>query len=92
MGLALGEEFHHNRVQLVSSQISGSAPRLQHRWDRLRLNTTAIGLAEKGTLDPLSLISHTVPFAEAADAYQLIDERPADALQVVLEMPTAAGA
>jgi 2-desacetyl-2-hydroxyethyl bacteriochlorophyllide A dehydrogenase len=91
-GLALGEEFHHNRVQLVSSQISGSAPRLQHRWDRLRLNTTAINLAAKGTLDPLSLITHTIPFAEAAHAYQLIDERPADALQVVLEMPAAVAA
>jgi 2-desacetyl-2-hydroxyethyl bacteriochlorophyllide A dehydrogenase len=86
-GLALGEEFHHNRVQLISSQISGSAAHLQHRWDRLRLNSTAIGLAAEGRLDPLSLISHTVPFAEAADAYRLLDESPADALQVVLEMP-----
>lgn len=88
-GLALGEEFHHNRITLVSSQISGSAPHLQHRWDRLRLNTTAIGLAAEGRLDPVSLITHTVPFAEAADAYRLLDQTPADALQVVLEMPGA---
>ena len=91
-GLALGEEFHHNRVQLVSSQISGPAAHLQHRWDRLRLNTTAIGLATGGALDPLSLISHTVPFADAADAYRLLDESPAAALQVVLEMPAAVSA
>lgn len=89
-GLALGEEFHHNRVQLVSSQISGSAPHIQHRWDRFRLNSTVIGLAAQGRLDPLSLISHTVKFADAAGAYELLDTAPADALQVVLEMPEQA--
>ena len=89
-GLSLGEEFHHNRVQLVSSQISGSAPHLQHRWNRLRLNTTVIDLAAGGRLDTLSLISHTVGFADAAAAYRLLDETPADALQVVLEMPASA--
>ena len=26
LGLRLGEEFHHNRVQVVCSQISGVAP------------------------------------------------------------------
>ena len=91
-GLALGEEFHHNRVQLISSQISGPAPHLQHRWDRLRLNTTAIDLATSGALDPLSLISHSFPFADATDAYRLLDENPAQALQVVLEMPAAVAA
>lgn len=30
-------------------------------------------------------MSHVVPVADAADAYTLLDERPADALQVVLE-------
>ena len=90
LGLALGEEFHHNRVQLVSSQISGSSPGLQHRWDRHRLNSTALALASEGRLDPLALISHTVPFAQAAGAYELLDKTPADALQVVLEMPAVA--
>jgi len=89
-GLALGEEFHHNRVQLVSSQISGSSPHLQHRWDRYRLNTTVIELASSGRLDALSTISHTVPFSEAATAYEMLDQRPAEALQVVLEMPEEA--
>lgn len=32
-----------------------------------------------------SLVSHVVPVAEAAEAYVLLDETPADALQVVLE-------
>ncbi|MBA2755498.1 MAG: zinc-binding dehydrogenase, partial [Chloroflexia bacterium] len=31
-GLMLGEEFHHNRIAVVCSQIGGVAPELRHRW------------------------------------------------------------
>ncbi|MDQ4137665.1 MAG: zinc-binding alcohol dehydrogenase, partial [Actinomycetota bacterium] len=89
MGLRLGEEFHHNRVQLVSSQISGPAASLAHRWDRYRLWSTAIALAESGRLDVLSLISHEVPYRDAAEAYRMLDERSAEALQVVLDFTTS---
>ncbi len=84
MGLRLGEEFHHNRVQLVCSQISGVAPALQHRWDGDRLARTAIDLAVSGRLRLTELISHTVPMAEAPAAFTLLDEHPEQALQVVL--------
>lgn len=83
-GLRLGEEFHHNRVAVVASQISGVAPALQHRWDRYRLTSTAIRLAVEGRLDVVSLISHEVPVSRAADAFEMLDEQPQDALQVIL--------
>ncbi|MFJ6671403.1 zinc-binding alcohol dehydrogenase [Actinosynnema sp. NPDC091369] len=83
-GLFLGEEFHHNRVDLVCSQISGVAPRHAHRWDRARLNATVIDLAVAGHLRLRPLISHVVPFTDAAWAYDLLDTRPDQALQVVL--------
>jgi 2-desacetyl-2-hydroxyethyl bacteriochlorophyllide A dehydrogenase len=85
-GLSLGEEFHHNRVQIVSSQISGVPASLQHRWDRYRLTSTAIALAASGRLQVIPLITHTVGLADAAEAYQMLDERPREALQVVLDM------
>ncbi len=84
MGLRLGEEFHHNRIQVISSQISGVSPALQHRWDTYRMNTTAIDLAVTGKLNLVDLISHTVPLADAAAAFSMLDENPQDALQVVL--------
>ncbi len=83
-GLRLGEEFHHNRVAVVASQISGVAPALQHRWDGYRLAKTAMDLAVGGRLRLIDLISHTVPVAEAAAAFRMLDEHPEDALQVVL--------
>jgi 2-desacetyl-2-hydroxyethyl bacteriochlorophyllide A dehydrogenase len=84
VGLRLGEEFHHNRVQLVCSQISGVAPTLQHRWDGYRLARTAMDLAEQGRLRLTELISHTMPLAQAPEAFRLLDEHPEQALQVVL--------
>jgi len=82
--LRLGEEFHHNRVAIISSQISGVNPAVQHRWDFERLAQTAIGLGVAGKIDLTGLISHEIPFAEAPSAFELLDQRPAEALQVIL--------
>lgn len=85
-GLYLGEEFHHNRVTIISSQIGGVAPELSYRWDRLRLAQTAIHLQAEGVLKLAPLISHTYPFAQAAEAFRRLDEEPTTTLQVVLDM------
>ncbi|AWS44896.1 zinc-binding alcohol dehydrogenase [Streptosporangium sp. 'caverna'] len=85
VGLRLGDEFHHNRVQLVSSQIGGVPPQLAGRWSVDRLQQTFLRLVADGLVDVKSLVSHVIPVADAAEAYVLLDERPADALQVVLE-------
>jgi 2-desacetyl-2-hydroxyethyl bacteriochlorophyllide A dehydrogenase len=84
VGLRLGEEFHHNRVALVSSQISGVAPALQHRWDAYRLAKTAIDLAARGRLHLLELITHELPLRLAGEAFAMLDQHPEQALQVVL--------
>ena len=84
-GLRLGDEFHHNRVQLICSQIGGVPPQLSHRWNVERLQRTFLHLVAEGRVDTESLVSHRVPVTDAAQAYALLDENPAEALQVVLE-------
>lgn len=84
-GLFLDEEFHHNRIQIISSQISGSSPRLGQRWDRLRLNRTVMQLQAERRIDLLALISHRFRAKDAAAAFELLDTAPEDAVQVVLE-------
>ncbi len=81
----LGEEFHHNRVAVIGSQISGVAPALQHRWDELRMSTTALELANERRLDLRSLITHTLPAEDAPAAFEMLDQSPEAALQVVLD-------
>jgi 2-desacetyl-2-hydroxyethyl bacteriochlorophyllide A dehydrogenase len=82
--LVLGEEFHHNRIDIVCSQISGVSPTLQHRWDELRLQRTVIELAAAGRIDLPSLVSHRMPIEQAPEAFELLDYRAEEAVQVVL--------
>lgn len=84
-GLALGDEFHHNRIALICSQISGLAPDLQHRWGRQRLMQTAMRLIEEDRLQVRPLITHIVAASEAASLFKLLDQRPAEAMQAVLD-------
>ncbi|MBI5052481.1 MAG: zinc-binding alcohol dehydrogenase [Chloroflexi bacterium] len=84
-GLYLGEEFHHNRIQLICSQISNVDPALTHRWDRLRLIHMIMSLQVDGMLNLRPLITHIVPFQRAAEAFEILDATPAEALQVVLD-------
>jgi len=84
-GLRLGEEFHHNRVELVCSQISGTAPEAMHRWSKPRLWRTAIELQHEGVLNLLPLITHTAPFEAAPDLFARLDASEPGVLQAMLE-------
>lgn len=87
--LRLGEEFHHNRVNLVGSQISGVSAALQHRWDELRMSQTVLALARDGELNLHDLISHTVTSTDAPAAFEMIDSSPSGVLQVVIDYRTS---
>ena len=84
-GLRLGEEFHHNRVQLICSQISGVAPEASYRWTKPRLWRTAIELQHIGMLDLLPLITHTAPFADAPTLFARLAAGEPGVLQAMLE-------
>ena len=84
-GVRLGEEFHHNRVQLICSQISGVAPEASHRWSKPRLWRAAVDLQHDGLLDLLPLISTVAPFAEAPGLFERLDRGEPGLMQAVLE-------
>jgi threonine dehydrogenase-like Zn-dependent dehydrogenase len=87
--LALGEEFHHNQVTLVSSQIGSLPLSLRDRWTPQRLHDTVIRLYATGRLDPMPLVSHVIPARSAPEAYRLVDSPPADLVQVILRFAGA---
>ena len=84
-GLRLGEEFHHNRIQLICSQISGVAPEASYRWSKPRLWRTAVELQHSGVLNLLPLITHSAPFADAPELFARLDRGEPGLLQSVLE-------
>ncbi|MFI6811103.1 zinc-binding alcohol dehydrogenase [Nonomuraea sp. NPDC050328] len=87
LGLRLGEEFHHNQVHLVSSQIGGVASWLSHRWDVERLQRTFMELVYREEVDVARLVTHVLPATQAAEAYELLDHHAADVLQLVFSFP-----
>lgn len=82
--LYLGEEFHHNRIDIVCSQISGVSPALKYRWDAPRLVRTFMDFVIDGKIDPLPLISHRVPFSEGASLFDTVDRQSDSVVQAVM--------
>ena len=87
--LRLGEEFHHNQVELVASQIGAVPPVLSRRWDRNRLTHVFMRLVETKSVDVTPLVTHIVDVSAVADVFEMLDQRPEEALQVVLRFPDA---
>ena len=84
--LRLGEEFHHNGLNLRCAQI-GRVPRgLGFAWDKRRLaGETVKLLAARGAEIRAQLITHVVPIEEAPGFLRhLVNDRP-DFLQIVFK-------
>lgn len=84
-GLVLGDEFHHNRINLVCSQISGVSPELQHRWNANRLVLTFMDLLAQERVQIKPLLTHIRPAWDAQELFDLIDSQPDNVLQAVLD-------
>lgn len=81
VSLHLGGAFHRNRLRIISSQVSHMDPSLAPAWTPERRLTEAVSLLGGITWKPL--ITHRFPIARAAEAYRLLDERGAEAVQVL---------
>lgn len=80
--LHLGGAFHRSRMQLMSSQVSTIDPALRGRWTtHRRRRLTWQTLAD---LRPSRLVTHRFRFCDANKAYELLDRRPDEAVQVLL--------
>ena len=80
--LHLGGLFHRQRQVLIASQVSTIAPELTGRWTRNRVLEVAWQMVHK--IRPARFITHRFPLAQAAQAYELLDRHPEEAIQVVL--------
>jgi 2-desacetyl-2-hydroxyethyl bacteriochlorophyllide A dehydrogenase len=83
VNLALGGAFHRHRLRLVSSQVSTLSPTVSPRWNRERRTNLVRSLLMELTLE--DLISHRFPFKAAASAYELLETKPEECLQVLLD-------
>jgi 2-desacetyl-2-hydroxyethyl bacteriochlorophyllide A dehydrogenase len=81
--LNLGDRFHRKRIRLISSQVSTISPSLMVSWDKSRRMKVAIN--QLRLIDPSRMISHVFPVRQADEAFRLMDERPEETLQIILD-------
>lgn len=87
--LRLGEEFHHNRVRIVASQISGVPVGLGGRWDQPRLVRTVMDLISSGDVDAGALVSDIVEAEAVGEVFARLDSGDPEILQAVLRFDDA---
>lgn len=79
----LGGSFHRSRIKLISSQVSTIQPELSGRWDKARRYQVTWEALER--VKPERWITHRFSLDEASKAYQLLDENPHEAIQVIFD-------
>jgi 2-desacetyl-2-hydroxyethyl bacteriochlorophyllide A dehydrogenase len=80
--LELGGSFHRNRIKLISSQVSTLAPQFSARWTKSRRLQVAMDMIRQ--VKPGRFVSHRFDVHQAAEAYELLDKQPHEAMQVLL--------
>jgi 2-desacetyl-2-hydroxyethyl bacteriochlorophyllide A dehydrogenase len=83
VSLSLGGRFHRRRLRVLSSQVSTLDPTLAPRWDLPRRRALVSALLKE--LPLTDLITHRFPLDQAAAAYEMLDSRAGECLQVVLD-------
>lgn len=85
--LRLGEEFHHNGLNVRCAQINRMPRGLAPLWDRRRLAEETVQLMKShGALILAHMITHVVPFDDAPKFLaNLVENRP-DFLQIVFKV------
>ena len=78
----LGAGFHRNRIRFISSQVSTLAPEFTGRWSKDRRLTVAWEMIRR--IKPADYITHRFEIQRAKEAYELLDEKPGETIQVVL--------
>ena len=83
LNFLMGQEFHHNRVIIRSSQAGGISPEISHQFSGGERAGNAMKLLSK--IDVAPLISHRCSFDQYPEMLKTIDENPSATLSVVIE-------
>ena len=86
-GLRLGDEWHMNRIILVSSRAC-SDPNPDHpAWDDARIVATCFTMLRDGKLTADGIVTPIVPLEKSAEAYRLIVDDPSRMIKLGVSYP-----
>jgi 2-desacetyl-2-hydroxyethyl bacteriochlorophyllide A dehydrogenase len=80
--LDLGGKFHRNRIRIISSQVSTLAPEFSARWLKARRLNVAWDMIRR--IRPRHFITHRFDIHRVKEAFDLLDKRPQEAIQIIL--------
>ncbi len=83
-GLHLGDEFHVNRIKLVSARAQSLPLRDAPGWTLDRIVRVTLDWLATGRLRADCIITPIVPFSDAVEAYRAIDEHPEQSIKLGL--------
>jgi len=86
-GLHLGEEFHINRLQLISARAESLPSRGAPAWTLERSVNLGLDWLASGRLRADGIVTPVVPFDESAEAYREIDEHPERSIKLGIRFP-----
>lgn len=81
-GLRLGEEWHMNRLDMISTRACSDPNREHPRWDDGRIRDTAFALIRQRRVKVTGIVDPVVDFEHALEAYRMIDERPEESVKL----------
>jgi threonine dehydrogenase-like Zn-dependent dehydrogenase len=81
--LELGAEWHHNRLELISSMPVWDNPLREYPlWDRQRIVSTLIDMFMQKRLISEGIVDPIVPFADSPSAFLAIYHNPTNAIKL----------
>ncbi|CAA9518636.1 MAG: hypothetical protein AVDCRST_MAG73-49 [uncultured Thermomicrobiales bacterium] len=86
-GLLLGEEFHINRLTLISARAESLPMRDAPGWTLDRMARLCLDWLTSGRLRADGIVTPVVPFDDSPDAYREIDEHPERSIKLGIAFP-----
>jgi len=87
--LNLGQEFHFNRINLISARtVSEPFPEMMG-WDHRRVDDLAQRWLQSGRLTAEGIVSPIVSFDDCAEAYRRIEHHPEESVKLGVRFGTA---
>ena len=87
LGVHLGDEFHVNRLQMISVRAESLPMRDAPGWDLARMVDVSLDWLTTGRLRTDGIITPIVSFEDSAEAYREIDEHPERSIKLGIRFP-----
>ncbi len=85
--LNLGQEFHFNRINLISARTVSQPFPEAVGWDHRRVESLALKWLTDGKLSVEGIVQPVVPFEDSVEVYRRIEDHPEESIKLGVTFP-----